>query len=87
MEADGGARFEEGLTQPRLADLERRVGALEQGLTLNTSVTNSVKKDTAELLTLFHASKLGVAFIKWFATVGVPIATLFAALKGWIKTS
>ena len=68
--------------ESRLGSLERRVELMEGQLKQNTEVTNQIKSDTAQLLTLFKASQLGAAIVKWCATVGGGAIVAYAAFKG-----
>lgn len=78
--------------QRRFASLELRVSTLEVGLRdntielrANTETTNSIKADTAQLVMMFKASKIGAEIVKWCATVGGAAIVAYAALRGITK--
>ena len=68
--------------EQRIERLELRMTAVEMGLKANTETTNSIKLDTAQLVLLFKASKLGAEIIKWCATIGGGAIVAYAAFKG-----
>ena len=75
---------QEADVEQRFESLERRVSTLEADLKANTETTNSIKADTAQLVMMFKASKMGAEIIKWCATVGGGAIVAYAALRGII---
>lgn len=76
----------------RLAAVERRQDALEHRLDAfedtmleNTETTNSIKRDTAQIVMLFKASQFGAMMVKWMALVGSAIVVGYASYKGLTK--
>ncbi len=81
--------MEESAVERRIADIERRTFALERSMSeltekleQNTETTNSIKRDTAQIVALFKASQLGASIVKWCATVGGGAIIAYAAFKG-----
>lgn len=68
--------------EDRIEKLEDRMSKVETGLLANTETTNAIKADTAQLLLLLKASKLGATIIQWLATVGGGLIVAWAAWKG-----
>lgn len=59
---------------------ETRFHQLTNDLRANTTMTASVKADTAQLVDLFKASKVNLSIIKWAAGVGAAIAAIYGAV-------
>lgn len=75
--------------EARLTAVERRADALDvrmaefaEEIRKNTETTNSIKKDTSQIVALFKASEIGARIIKWCAGVGSALIIGYAALKG-----
>ena len=62
--------------------LEKRLLELDSKVADNTKITNSIKEDTGQIVSLFKASQLGATIVKWCATVGGGIIIAYAAIKG-----
>ena len=62
--------------------LEKRLLELDSKVADNTKITNSIKEDTSQIVSLFKASQLGATIVKWCATVGGGIIIAYAAVKG-----
>ena len=66
----------------RIDSITRKQSEIDRDLSLNTQVTQEIKKDTAALVALFNGSKVLGAIIKWVVAVAVGIAGAWAWVKG-----
>lgn len=77
----------------RVTDLETRFGTLSRELRENTEQTQSVKADTAEMLTILHNAKGAFALLKmlgvvakWLAGLVLSGAILLSIWRGKLPT-
>lgn len=74
----------------KFTELENEVASIQTALRSNTAVTNQIKKDTADLLALFHtftaAMQIGMKVtltvgktIQWIAGILVAIVAIYTA--------
>lgn len=68
--------------EERMARIEVRVGEIEDALEENTRTTKSIKADTLQIITLFQASKFGIALVRWMVLTGGALVMAYAAYKG-----
>lgn len=60
---------------------ELRFERLNNELRDNTLMTAAVKKDTAELVQLFKASKVNLGILKWIAGIAAALLALYQGVK------
>ncbi len=86
MDALNVASEERSVSSSELHALHLRVSNVEKALITNTAMTESVGKDTSELLDLFRAAKGGFKVmgwlgegLKWVGIVAAALASIWAA--------
>lgn len=62
--------------------LKEKVTSVERAIVANTQLTEGVKRDTEELVTLVRGSKLAGRLIAWGAPIGAAVVAILAYLKG-----
>lgn len=72
--------------EQRVSTLEAKVAAMDASIKRNTDVTESIKRDTEELIGLWKgAGAIGRFFgpkVKWAAAIAASAAGIWAALRG-----
>ena len=64
----------------RIVGLENRMTALENGLKTNTDLTNQIKADTSDIVSLLKGSKVAITVIKWVGILATGVLAIWAAI-------
>jgi hypothetical protein len=62
--------------------MKTKVDAVERAISQNTQLTEGVKRDTEELVTLLKSSKMFARVVSWGATIAAAAAGTWVAIKG-----
>lgn len=69
--------------EQRVERLEVEVAEMKTAISSNTAVTQSIKKDTEELIALLKGGKAMGKLIAWLAILTVGVKSIWETLKGW----
>lgn len=72
----------ESTSEERLAILESEQRAIRDEVAKNTCVTQAVKADTEELITLLKGAKVFAGLLKWGVSIAAACVAVWATLKG-----
>jgi hypothetical protein len=64
-------------------DMETRMTTLNIALTENTRTTKQVRQDTAQLLQILQASRMGAMALRWLAAMGMFIIAAIGMYRGF----